>query len=68
MRHIMLKCENHPDLRWHCKSIAVSDNGRYNGARNIFFTGEYGQECPCPGSALIAVDMADVERARAEGD
>lgn len=38
MRHVILMCEDHPDLRWSCKEIAVS-NGRYNGTRNIFFNG-----------------------------
>ena len=36
----MLTCENHPDLRWHCKMQAVSRSGRYTGARNIFFSGK----------------------------
>jgi hypothetical protein len=38
MRHVILTCVNHPNLRWSCKEIAVS-NGRYNGARRIFFLG-----------------------------
>ena len=33
-----LTCENHPDLVWSCKDLAIS-NGRYNNARNIFFFG-----------------------------
>lgn len=39
MRHVMLTCCNHPDLRWHCKEIAFSEGGGYNGCRNIFFAG-----------------------------
>ena len=85
MRHILMTCENHRDLRWNCKSIAVTDSGRYNQSRNIFFRGramadgsiqeivtlESGErmvirECSCPGSALIAVNLADVQRAREE--
>ena len=73
----MMKCENHPDLRWHCKMQAVSKEGRYTGARNIFFSGkmidgklhwfdpetdEYFQECPCSGQLLIATDMEYVRK------
>jgi hypothetical protein len=39
MRHVILTCTNHPNLRWSCKEIAVS-NGKYNGIRNIRFLGE----------------------------
>ena len=35
----ILTCENHRDLFWMCKSQAVTNDGRYNGARNIFFLG-----------------------------
>lgn len=38
MRHVILTCANHPNLRWSTKEIAVT-NGKYNGARNIFFCG-----------------------------
>ena len=37
MKHRVLTCKNHPDLRWSCKDIAWS--GHYNGSRNIFFNG-----------------------------
>ena len=40
MRHVILTCKNHPNLRWGCKEIAFSDSGGYNGCRNIFFRGE----------------------------
>ena len=50
-QHVSLHCENHPELHWHCKIIAVSRNGRYNGMRNIFQAQDY--ECPCPGASLI---------------
>jgi hypothetical protein len=33
-----LTCINHPDLRWSCKDLAVSE-GKYNGARHIFYRG-----------------------------
>ena len=54
MRHVLLTCRNHPDLRWSCKQIAFTptdDGGRYNGERHIFFQG-YGCECDCPASDL----------------
>lgn len=35
----ILTCRNHPNLRWSCKDIAISDGG-YNGSRSLFFTGE----------------------------
>lgn len=34
----ILTCKNHPDLRWSCKDLAIT-NGKYNGSRNIFFGG-----------------------------
>lgn len=34
-----LTCENHRHLRWYCKDIALNSEGRYTGARNIFFFG-----------------------------
>jgi hypothetical protein len=40
MRHVLLTCKNHPNLRWGCKEIAFTDEGGYNGERNIFFWGE----------------------------
>lgn len=38
MRHRILTCRNHPELRWSCKDVAWS--GHYNGSRSIFFLGE----------------------------
>jgi hypothetical protein len=38
MRHRILTCKNHTNLRWSCKDIAWS--GKYNGSRHIFFNGE----------------------------
>lgn len=40
MRHVLMTCKNHPNLRWGCKEVAFSDRGGYNGSRNIFFWGE----------------------------
>jgi hypothetical protein len=40
MRHVILTCKNHPKLRWSCKEVAFSDDGGYNGSRNITFDGE----------------------------
>ena len=40
MRHVLLTCKNHPNLRWSCKEIAFTPGHGYNGTRNIFFQGE----------------------------
>jgi len=41
MRHVILTCKHHPNLRWSCKEIAFSGDGLgYNGCRSIFFNGE----------------------------
>lgn len=58
MRHVMLTCRHHPNLRWMCKSIATSPQGGYNGMRHIFYQGDksrkdYPEECLCPTSDLI---------------
>lgn len=84
MFHITMTCEDHPHLRWSTKSIAVTNDGRYNGQRNIFYhgafnpdtnresviddNGDYIPECKCSSSKLIAVNMDDVAAARAEGN
>jgi len=39
MRHVILTCKNHPELRWSTKECAVNSDGTYNGSRNIFFGG-----------------------------
>mgnify|MGYP000938576856 CR=1 FL=1 len=57
-----LICRKHPHLSWSCKSIAVSDDGRYNGSRNIFFNGKPGErECPCHHSFLVEQSVYDAE-------
>lgn len=38
MRHVILTCRQHPQLRWSTKEVAVTE-GKYNGARSIFFLG-----------------------------
>lgn len=40
MRHAILTCMNHPNLRWSCKHIAFTEGHGYNGMRHIFFNGE----------------------------
>lgn len=40
MRHVILMCKNHPDLRWSCKEIAFTDKHGYNNSRNLFFIGK----------------------------
>jgi hypothetical protein len=56
MRHVLLTCTNHPNLRWMCKEVAVNNVGAYNGSRNIFFNGPkegaYESECSCSASLL----------------
>lgn len=53
--HVPLTCENHPELRWSCKRIAISFDkdgiGRYNQMRNIFYVSD-APECSCPSSKL----------------
>lgn len=43
MKHRILTCKNHPELRWSCKEVAWTEHadgtGGYNGCRNIFFNG-----------------------------
>ena len=38
MRHRILTCKNHPELRWSTKDIAWEARG-YNGMRSLFFEG-----------------------------
>lgn len=69
MRHVQMHCENHPDRTYTCKSIAISDNGRYNASRNLFMGNWYYEgipECDCPGSALIVSNFEDLAKARLE--
>ena len=37
MKHRILTCKNHPNLRWSCKDIAWS--GGYNHSRSLMFEG-----------------------------
>jgi hypothetical protein len=39
MRHVILTCKKHTNLRWSTKEIAVFQ-GKYTGIRSIFFLGE----------------------------
>jgi hypothetical protein len=48
----LMFCVNHPELRWHCKDIAIS-SGRYNGSRNIFFFGQATEARP---SGVMVID------------
>ncbi len=41
MRHVIITCKNHTNLRWSCKEIAFDDTYGYNGCRHIFFNGAY---------------------------
>ena|ERR1700757_5319570 len=45
MRHVILTCRNHTNLRWSCKEEAVcrttvGEPAGYTGSRNIFFKGQ----------------------------
>jgi len=58
MRHFVLTCKNHPNLRWSCKSIAYTPGYGYNGQRNLFFNGSIDKanpepECKCSTRDLI---------------
>ena len=63
--HVPLTCEDHPDLRWSCKKIALSQDAggkwRYNGHRRIFYVGsasrpdELVEECECPTDKIYAL-------------
>lgn len=58
MRHRILTCKNHTDLRWGCKDIAWS--GFYNGSRNIFFWGvPDGTGIHSDGSGLSCTQVPD---------
>ena len=61
MSHITLRCRNHPDKLWHCKSIAVNRNGSYNGQRNLFTHEMLMDECECPASDLEFATEQDRE-------
>ncbi len=64
MRHVILTCKNHPNLRWSCKEIAVT-NGRYNGSRNIFFNGApSGEGMYSDGSGLHCTEVVDGQYVR----
>jgi hypothetical protein len=39
MRHVILTCKNHPELRWSCKEIAYTPGYGYNENRSIFYWG-----------------------------
>jgi hypothetical protein len=78
MRHVSLTCSHHPDLRWSTKEIAVDSNGRYNGRRNLFFSGSttvshpaslppeyFVRECTCSADAL-RFSPEEIERQKTE--
>lgn len=57
MRHVILTCKFHPNLRWSCKSIAFTPGQGYNNERSIFFDGAkdnpLAPECKCSPYDLI---------------
>lgn len=60
MRHRILTCKNHPNLRWSCKDIAWTEGKGYNGSRSIFFNGApSGQGMYEDGSGLDCTTFVD---------
>jgi len=66
MKHRILTCKYHPELRWTTKEIAwsvkdeVSGDGYYNGSRNIFFIGTpSGEVMYRDGSGLHCLKVKD---------
>jgi hypothetical protein len=71
MQHVIMTCLNHRNLRWSCKEIAVTKDGKYNGCRNIFFCGTVEQiaanqpenmndECNCPSEDLRSLKSLEI--------
>lgn len=50
--HVMFACRCGTTTLWHAKNLALSADGGYTGARNIFATGP---ECQCPATDLYCV-------------
>lgn len=64
MKHRILTCKNHPELRWSTKDIAWTTNkdgsGYYNGCRSIFFNGTpTGEGMYHDGSGLHCTGLKD---------
>lgn len=60
MRHKILTCKNHPELRWSCKDIAWDEGYGYNSSRHIFFNGTpSGKGMYSDGSGLDCTYMKD---------
>lgn len=60
MRHRILTCKNHPELRWSCKDVAWDPGSGYNGVRHIFFKGvPTGQGMYSDGSGLDCTTFKD---------
>ena len=65
MRHVVMTCKHHPNLRWNAKDIACNSTGKagdpalYNGSRHIFFVGTPVRNAD--GSAKMHADMSGVE-------
>lgn len=60
MRHRILTCKNHPELRWSCKDIAWTEGHGYNSKRHIFFHGTpSGKGMYSDGSGLDCTKIKD---------
>lgn len=53
--HVTFGCTCCGMVNWSAKNIALSESGRYNGARKIFVSDWPRGECQCPPSALRCV-------------
>jgi hypothetical protein len=58
VRHRILTCENHPDLRWSTKEIAWSEGVGYNGCRTLFFDGRSTGHL-LPGKSAVECEPAE---------
>ncbi len=60
MRHRIMTCKKHPDLRWSCKEIAWTDGVGYNNKRHLFFNGTpSGKGMYYDGSGLDCTEVKD---------
>jgi len=60
MKHRVLTCKNHPELRWSCKDISWTDGHGYNGKRHLFFKGTpSGEGMHSDGSGLDCIRVKD---------
>ncbi|KKM96915.1 hypothetical protein LCGC14_1173250 [marine sediment metagenome] len=60
MKHRILTCKNHPELRWSCKEIAWTEGVGFNNNRSLFFKGiPSGEGMFDDGSGLDCIQVKD---------